>query len=182
MVKLAIGTIGCLGEAAIRPLPRTATAPWPVAGQSIGPSVPGTTLVDVTRAEPSTVFEGQGLKVTALGIPHANMPTLAYRVETGDGSIVFSSDQNGTDPKFVDFARNADVLIMHMQIPVGATSPLHAAPAVVGRIAEQFASEREQLEKQWDRGEDVNTEDLRQAIKRYRAFFDRLLAATRACP
>jgi len=46
---------------------------------------------------------------------------------------------------------------------------------VVKRIAEQFATEREQLEKQWDRGEDVNTEDLRQAFKRYRAFFDRLL-------
>lgn len=47
---------------------------------------------------------------------------------------------------------------------------------VVKRIAEQFASEREQLEKQWGRGEDVDTEDLRQAFKRYRAFFDRLLA------
>ncbi len=46
---------------------------------------------------------------------------------------------------------------------------------VVKRIAEQFAAEREQLEKQWDRGENVNTEDLRQALKRYRAFFDRLL-------
>ncbi len=46
---------------------------------------------------------------------------------------------------------------------------------VVKRIAEQFASEREGLEKQWDRGDDVNTEDLRQAMKRYRAFFDRLL-------
>ena len=48
---------------------------------------------------------------------------------------------------------------------------------VVKRIAEQFATEREQLEKQWGRGEDVDTEDLRQAFKRYRAFFDRLLAA-----
>jgi hypothetical protein len=47
---------------------------------------------------------------------------------------------------------------------------------VVKRIAEQFTSEREQLEKQWDRGENVDTEDLRQALKRYRAFFDRLLA------
>jgi hypothetical protein len=47
---------------------------------------------------------------------------------------------------------------------------------VVKRIAEQFAAEREELEKQWDLGEDVNTEDLRQAFKRYRAFFDRLLA------
>jgi hypothetical protein len=47
---------------------------------------------------------------------------------------------------------------------------------VVKRIAEQFAAEREGLEKQWDRGENINTEDLRQAFKRYRAFFDRLLA------
>ena len=93
--------------------------------------------VDVLKAEPTTVFEGQGLKVTALGIPHANMPTLAYRVETPDGAVVFSSDQNGTDPKFVDFARDADTLIMHMQVPAGtANNPLHAAPAVVGRLAQ----------------------------------------------
>ena len=93
--------------------------------------------VDVLKTEPTTVFEGQGLRVTALGIPHANMPTLAYRVETRDGSVVFSSDQNGTDPKFVDFARDADTLIMHMQVAAGtANSPLHAAPAVVGRLAQ----------------------------------------------
>jgi ribonuclease BN (tRNA processing enzyme) len=94
-------------------------------------------VVDVMKAEPSTVFGEQGLKVTALGIPHANMPTLAYRVETQDGSVVFSSDQNGTNPSFVDFARNADVLIMHLAIAAGATNPLHAAPAVVGRIAQE---------------------------------------------
>jgi hypothetical protein len=46
---------------------------------------------------------------------------------------------------------------------------------VITRITEQFAAEREDLEKQWDRGGNVNTEDLRQAFKRYRAFFDRLL-------
>jgi len=95
------------------------------------------TVADVTKAEPTTVFEGSGLKVTALGIPHGNMPALAYRVQTPDGSVVFSTDQNGTDPKFVDFARNADVLIMHMAIAPGATSPLHAAPAVVGHIAQE---------------------------------------------
>jgi ribonuclease BN (tRNA processing enzyme) len=94
-------------------------------------------VVDVAKAEPSTVFKGHDLTVTALGIPHANMPTLAYRVETPDGSVVFSSDQNGTNPKFVDFAKNANVLIMHLAIAAGATSPLHAAPAVVGRIARE---------------------------------------------
>ena len=94
-------------------------------------------VVDVTKAERTTVFEGQGLTVTALGIPHANMPTLAYRVETPDGSIVFSSDQNGTNPGFVDFARNVNVLIMHLTIAAGATNPLHASPEVVGRIARE---------------------------------------------
>lgn len=47
---------------------------------------------------------------------------------------------------------------------------------VVKRIAEQFAEERGRLEKQWDRGDDVSTEDLRQGLRRYRAFFDRLLS------
>lgn len=46
---------------------------------------------------------------------------------------------------------------------------------VVTRIAEQFSAERAHLEKQWDRGDDVSTEDLRQALRRYRSFFDRLL-------
>jgi len=92
--------------------------------------------VDALKPEPAKVFEGNGLQVTALGIPHANMPTIAYRVETPGGSVVFSSDQNGTDPRFVDFARDADTLIIHMQVPAGTTNnPLHAAPAVVGRIA-----------------------------------------------
>lgn len=47
---------------------------------------------------------------------------------------------------------------------------------VVKRIAEQFATERAELEHQWDRGDNVSTEDLRQALRRYHSFFDRLLA------
>jgi ribonuclease BN (tRNA processing enzyme) len=90
----------------------------------------------VTKAEPTTVFDRQGLTVTALGIPHGNMPTLAYRVQTGNVSIVFSSDQTGTNPEFVKFAKGANVLIMHLAIAAGATNPLHASPAVVGRIAQ----------------------------------------------
>lgn len=44
------------------------------------------------------------------------------------------------------------------------------------RLAETFASERSDLESQWDRGDDVSTEDLRIALQRYRAFFGRLLS------
>lgn len=48
---------------------------------------------------------------------------------------------------------------------------------VVRRLTESFASERGRLEQQWDRGEDVSTEDLRVALQRYRDFFQRLLSA-----
>jgi len=47
--------------------------------------------------------------------------------------------------------------------------------AVTQRLAEGFANERSSLEKQWDRGDSVSTEDLRIALQRYRSFFDRLL-------
>jgi hypothetical protein len=45
------------------------------------------------------------------------------------------------------------------------------------RLAQMFASERAQLESRWSGGEDVSTEDLRRGLRRYRSFFERLLAA-----
>jgi hypothetical protein len=48
---------------------------------------------------------------------------------------------------------------------------------VMQRLAEGFANERTSLEKQWDRGDNVSTEDLRVALQRYRTFFGRLLNA-----
>jgi|SRR5208282_468614 len=47
--------------------------------------------------------------------------------------------------------------------------------AVMQRLAEGFANERSGLEKQWESGDNVSTEDLRIALQRYRSFFDRLL-------
>jgi hypothetical protein len=44
------------------------------------------------------------------------------------------------------------------------------------RLAEMFAGERARLDGQWDRGDSVSTEDLRLALRRYRAFFGRLLS------
>jgi hypothetical protein len=47
---------------------------------------------------------------------------------------------------------------------------------VIKRLASSFADERSRLEGQWGRGDNVSTEDLRVALQRYRAFFDRLLS------
>ena len=45
------------------------------------------------------------------------------------------------------------------------------------RLTQMFSEERTRLESQWERGDDVSTEDLRIALQRYRSFFERLLSA-----
>ena len=47
---------------------------------------------------------------------------------------------------------------------------------IIKRVADSFGNERAQLEGQWDRGDQVSTEDLRVALQRYRSFFSRLLS------
>jgi hypothetical protein len=47
---------------------------------------------------------------------------------------------------------------------------------VMRRLAEVFADERKRLESEWERNDRISTEDLRQAMRRYRSFFERLLA------
>jgi hypothetical protein len=44
------------------------------------------------------------------------------------------------------------------------------------RLAEIFADERRKLERHWESGDQVSTEDLRVALQRYRSFFGRLLS------
>jgi hypothetical protein len=56
-----------------------------------------------------------------------------------------------------------------------ASPPDALVAEVTKRLVDSFAQERSTLEGQWGRGNDVSTEDLRVALRRYRAFFDRLL-------
>ncbi|HSL46303.1 MAG TPA: hypothetical protein VK897_22905 [Anaerolineales bacterium] len=47
--------------------------------------------------------------------------------------------------------------------------------SVLKSVTMGFSDRRVALEQQWNSGEDISTEDLRVALKRYRSFFDRLL-------
>jgi hypothetical protein len=47
---------------------------------------------------------------------------------------------------------------------------------VIQHLTDVFSNERAKLENEWQQGKDVSTEDLRQALRRYHSFFDRLLA------
>jgi hypothetical protein len=119
--------------------------------------------------DPSSHLEEQQVERRA-EIENLPVETVGREILESDGPLfpdeemqAFRRRWDGVQTSFVDEPRQA----------VQQADSLVAK--VVQRIAEQFSAEREQLEKQWDSGSDVSTEDLRQAMKRYRSFFDRLL-------
>ncbi|MEO1202646.1 MAG: MBL fold metallo-hydrolase, partial [Pseudomonadota bacterium] len=100
----------------------------------------------VSGDEPERVLErgSAGLIVDALPVPHGIVPAVAFRVSIDSRVIVFGSDQTLSNPAYVDFAKNADLLIAHMVIPEGATgrsTELHATPSAIGRTAKAIGAE-----------------------------------------
>jgi len=93
------------------------------------------------------------------------------RLAEAERTVLFKDDESGqfrtrwteVQSAFVDSPRSA----------VERADSLVAE--AMKRLAEMFSDERKKLEGQWDRGDNVTTEDLRVALQRYRAFFDRLL-------
>ena len=78
------------------------------------------------------------IQVEAMHVPHGIVPAIAFRVRVGAELIVFASDQNGGKPEFIEFARDANLLVMHMPVPedvAGIGRRLHAPPSVIGTIA-----------------------------------------------
>ncbi len=87
------------------------------------------------------------------------------------GPLLASSDAEGFR------ARWTDVQTGFVDSPRQAVERADALVAeVMQHLAKTFADERNGLERQWDRGDDVSTDDLRNAFQRYRSFFERLLS------
>ena len=94
--------------------------------------------VDVNAAEPTEVVTEGQVRVRGLGVPHGSVPAVGYRIDVGDASLAFSSDQNGSNPAFTDFVRGVDLLVVHFagsEASPGAATDLHAKPSVWGQMA-----------------------------------------------
>ena len=105
--------------------------------------------VEVSREQTAAVRvfgEDDGeITVDALPVPHGIVPALGFRVRARDVTIVFASDQNGSNSAFIDFAEGATALVMHMPIPESATGgalQLHAKPGRIAEIAAQASAEK----------------------------------------
>ena len=94
--------------------------------------------LDADSIAAQNVFSRGNMRVTARGVPHGDIPTLAYKVDIGESSIVFTSDQNGSDASFIEFIRDADFLVIHLAAGEnvnGRLAELHAKPSVWGQMA-----------------------------------------------
>jgi hypothetical protein len=69
-----------------------------------------------------------------------------------------------------------DIQAVFVDDPRNSVQKAHGlVSSLVNELNEVFTRERSGLESQWNRGEDADTENLRIALRRYRAFFNRLL-------
>jgi ribonuclease BN (tRNA processing enzyme) len=92
----------------------------------------------------SSQLQLDGIELRAMGVEHGPVPALAYRVEIAGRAIVFGGDQNGDVEAFVDFARGADLLIMHHAVgeePDAVAAKLHAKPSEIAAIAHAAQAE-----------------------------------------
>ena len=94
--------------------------------------------VDVSAIQAVDVFSNERVAIRGVGVPHGDVPTVGYRVDVGDASIGFSSDQLATSRAFGELVEGVDVLVVHLAASenvVGGTSTLHATPSAWGRMA-----------------------------------------------
>lgn len=99
------------------------------------------------------------------------VPPGAGRHEEGPVSLVPSEEAAGFREKW------NTIQTRFVDEPRGSVEEADTLVAdVMRRLTELFANERSGLERQWSRGDNVSTEDLRLAMQRYRSFFDRLLS------
>jgi ribonuclease BN (tRNA processing enzyme) len=94
--------------------------------------------VDVSSNATTEIWRDGDILVQGRSVPHGTVPAVGYRVDVGDYSIAFTSDQNGSDPSFSEFAKDVNVMVIHMtasEDSTGGTALLHAKPSVWGQMA-----------------------------------------------
>jgi ribonuclease BN (tRNA processing enzyme) len=98
--------------------------------------------VSLRPHEARTLYHSEDLSAAAVSVVRGTVPALAWRVNVGGRSIVFSGDTNGENGNLEHFAQDADVFVAHNAIPegeTGAARALHMPPSVIGRIAKTAA-------------------------------------------
>ena len=115
---------------------------WRYLSELYVPSEPGSYKLQPHIVEAGetrvTAFHSGDLTASAVRVIHGVFPSLAWRVEIGGKSIVFSGDTNGEGEGLARLAKDADIFVAHNAVPEGVTGlerNLHMPPSVIGQIA-----------------------------------------------
>jgi len=98
--------------------------------------------VSLHSHEVRTLWRSADLTALATPVLHGGVPALAWRVNVGGRSIVFSGDANGDNGNLELLAKDADLFVAHNAVPEGesgAARQLHMPPSVIARIAKTAA-------------------------------------------
>jgi ribonuclease BN (tRNA processing enzyme) len=96
--------------------------------------------VDLHSPE-TQIIETNGLRITAIATHHGDCPSVAYRVDYGSESIVFSGDMDASAlPNLVRLAKGCSLLVFHCAVLDPPNSPpqlysLHTPPKQIGEAA-----------------------------------------------
>ncbi len=90
------------------------------------------------------VLEDLDVSLYALAVPHGMMPSLAFRVDCGGDSVVFSGDISGSTASFVALAKDCSLLVHDFALPERDVphGNLHAKPSAIGYTAQQSGVKR----------------------------------------
>lgn len=95
--------------------------------------------VSLIGAQRWSAFGNDRLELSAIAVNHGDVPSIAWRVDTPGGSVVFAGSFNNLSNRLAAFAENADTIVFHHGIPQsarGADRDYHVVPSQIGRIAE----------------------------------------------
>lgn len=76
--------------------------------------------------------------LSAVTVIHGNVPALAWRIDAGGASVVFTGDGNGDNGAVQKLAKGAGLLVAHDAVgedAKGAPRALHMPPSLIARVA-----------------------------------------------
>jgi ribonuclease BN (tRNA processing enzyme) len=127
--------------------------------------------ISVSRREVQVMVERPDMKLSTIAVHHGPVPALAWRLDTGDSSIVITGDMNGAYGTLEKLASGADLLIAHHAVSegaVGAARNLHMPPSVIGAIAAKAGVKRLVLSHRMRRTLGLEAESERHIRAHYR--------------
>ena len=131
-----------------------------------------------------TVKHYKDFTLTLLHVHHGNVPALALRIDTKEGSIVISGDTNNRNHQLEKLLKGADLFVAHHAIAQSArgyATQLHMNPQIIAKTAQKMGvkkvllthrmlrtrgEEKETLQviRKWYRGEVVFAEDRMKVV------------------